>query len=317
MFSKRFIKKLSIIIVIVLIVLWFGGNLGLYLYIKYTFGSKFGKALNYTPEKLRLTESNIEAETLHLMGLKLKFPFYEEDIRHIDPLFWFDHKLHQIMIKIEDKGKVLVIIFNTLPNNLENIEESLINKMWDRILFKKEDDRSHFGFIKASHYSRFKDYSWWNLSYNIKLSSFLVLKMLSFATFEKVYDFETPYLTGFLSEGKRNNSKRSMIDFSFAVKDIFYRITFISPYETSGEIKDIITTVQPVENIEKSYKEIEDKYKNKGKTRYPEELLLLSMISLKGITMDSLNKLLKIMEDKNYKPYIIDAIKKEIEYLKR
>ncbi len=57
-------------------------------------------------------------------------------------------------------------------------------------------------------------------------------------------------------------------------------------------------------------------YENKDRSKYPEELLLVSMISIKGPTVDNLKELLKIMEDKNYKPYIIKAVKEEIESLR-
>lgn len=56
MLSKRTIKKISIIIGTMFIVVWFGVNLGLYFLSKYYVSSDPGidKTIDYTPEKLML-----------------------------------------------------------------------------------------------------------------------------------------------------------------------------------------------------------------------------------------------------------------------
>lgn len=318
--TKKLVKKLSIILGIILIVLWFGGNLGLYIFIKYSFTSEIEKVIDYIPEKLKLKEADVKAETLYLMGYKFKFPFYEEDIKSIAP-FSFEHEFSTISISLGKKDNFEGNIFlGKIPSSFsENKERSLVNKVWGRILYR---EKTYTEFMRAMHYSRLTDYSWWNLLHNIRLSELLVLKVIGLPNYEsfKVYDLETPYFSGFLREGTARNKKTSSIIFSFDLifdlKGESYSIHFMAPGDISDKFKNIISTIQPVDNIENSYKEMEALYRDK-ESRYPEELILISMITLKGSTIENLKELLRIMEEKNYDSFYIEDVKKEIEYLEK
>ncbi len=134
-------------------------------------------------------------------------------------------------------------------------------------------------------------------------------------TYENIYDVETPYLSGFLSKRKGN---KSTVDFSFELNSKYNNITFIGIKDNNVNfVTDILSTIQPLDDIEESYNEMKARYNKKVTTKYPEELLLTSLISLKGTTIDNLNELIAIMKEKNYDSFIIDTLEKEIEYLER
>lgn len=294
MLSKKTLKKIFISIAIILVVLWFGGNLGLHLFFKSMLKPDIEKAIDYIPEKLKLAKADIKTEPIHLMGLKLKFPFHKEKIKYINPLF-LNHQIGSIGIHLKDKGSA--ILFGASP-----IDQRLPN------------------FFEEMRYSRLKDFSWWNIPKNIRLIQLLTLKAISIPAFDdfKIYDLETPYLKGFLTEGITKNEKKSIFSFDFARKNKQYTITFIGINEISSyKVRDILATIEISDNIEESYKEMQNLYKNKQKSKYPEVLLMLSMISLKGSTIDNLSDLIKIMEHKNYESNIINRIKKEREFLQK
>ena len=310
MLFKKTIKKVSIIIGIAIIVLWFGGNLGFYIYHKSIFDDETEKALNKTPEKLTLSEAKVDAENISIMGFNLKFPFYKEDIISVIPLFW-EEELDTIVIFLRNRKKDqnFIVEFKTAPY----IPEAP--------LFKKIKSWIVYGAGTSEiYYSRLTDYSWWNIRHNIRLSTLLHFKLAALPKYTnyQIFDLKTPYLNGFLKEGKseyREGKFSQMVDFQFILKNKQHFIRFLSnDDETVNKARDIMTTVRPIDNIEESYKEMEVLYRSKERSRYPKELLLLSMISLKGATVDNLEELLKILEAKNYKQSHL--IEEQIEYLK-
>ena len=317
MFFKRTTKKISIIIGIVLLLLWFVGNLGLYLYLKYSILSKpsIKEAINYTPEKLKLVESDIKAEYLHLMGFKLKFPFHKEDIKYVVPTF-IDGKLWSISIffKRDDSDKRFISFQDY--EFLENIEKSFLSHLWEKIAYK---DVPFYESFKDIEHANLKDYSWWNLLSNIRLSNLLKLKAFSTEPYEKkVYDLESPYFKGILTKFNIKPGKFIQSACYFGWGDKSYSFDAVgSDKEINTTIKDMLSTIQRLDNVEESYKEIEVLYKNEENSRFPEELLLLSLISLRGSTENNLKELHKIMEDKHYKPIIMESVKEALEYQNR
>ncbi|MHA2218177.1 MAG: hypothetical protein ACXACY_19750 [Candidatus Hodarchaeales archaeon] len=325
-------KKALKIIGIILIVLWFGGNLGLYVFHKYIDSklNAYGKDyLNSTPEKLTLQEADMNAESLYLVGFKLKLPFYKEDIKNVSLIF-VGHELRNVSIFLKNKA---YISFNEDYEVTEEIKEELRDRLKDSgqdITDEKESsidriirnifeiDGTFFDITKAIEYSRLKDFSWWNLYHNVRLSTRLTLKSMYTNKFKvKSYDLETPYLQGILRNIEISNRAISTSlywdwdrkSYSFEILDVDRAI--------DSDVRNIISTIQKESNIEKSFKAMERVYKNKKETKYPEELILLSMISLKGATSENLKELLKINRDKDYQllDFAIDGIKREIDYL--
>jgi hypothetical protein len=208
-----------------------------------------------------------------------------------------------------DKGKGFISISDGLY--LKDLELSF----WDRIIWK---EASHFGIIRESYYSRPSDFSWWNLLYNIKLSYHLKTKAILAISDSHVYDLETPFIEGILTETWAKDIKdKWLIMMTFELKNKYKNIPYSISFAGYGEdkfnkAKVLLSTIRPIEDIEEGYKEIEDIYKKKERSQYPEEVLLLSMMSINGVTRENLEELVEIMERKNYSQYTIDDIKKQL-----
>lgn len=131
----------------------------------------------------------------------------------------------------------------------------------------------------------------------------------------KVYDVETPYFKGFLTE-LHPKDKVLLLDFVSEVNGDEANLTVSGNNEISSQTMSMIASIQKLDNIDESYKAIDTLYKQK-KSKYPEELLLLSIISLKGPTLENLEELLGIMQKKNYKPDYIKEVQDEVDFLKK
>jgi hypothetical protein len=310
----KIIKKLFIGTATLAIILSVLGNLGLHQVIRIFVDPVLEQMPNHTPEKLTLAPSDMKSETLHLMGLKLRFPFDREDIVQVSPSFDSDHNIDNILIKIENEEYTGVFLLMASTDILEENGEALITKDWDRILLGEE---SVLGILRAVDYARRDDFSWWNLPHNIRLTMLLILKAISMPAYEnlKVYDLKTPYLNGILRDGITPKNQKRMVELNFAHKDVMYFVSFYGTDEVDvGAVKEILSTIQPVAEREERYQEMKFLYDHRDQTGYPEELLLLSLISLKGPATDNLKKLLEIMEGKDYPTKVIETVQKEMAF---
>ncbi len=318
----RKMKKKATIAVIIILALWFTGNLGLYLCIKYSLTPEIKRAIDYIPTKLMLKEADIESGTFYFKGFKMKFPFYKKDISHVNPMY-IEHKLDNINLTSSNFEEYGHILFHVIPDRLDYPKSSLMQRAWDKIQLK---DTSFFELIKSAHYAKLTDYSWWNLIHNIRLSNLLILKAISWSqsnNFE-AFDVETQHVTGILKINtydiageQTKDPNRVNVSFDFRFQDKKYNIAFISVHRNNvDKIQKIISSIRPINNIQTSYKELKALFENSESSKYPRELILISMFSLKKPTLQDMEKLLIIMEDKKYRQFIIDSVKKEIKYLK-
>lgn len=146
----------------------------------------------------------------------------------------------------------------------------------------------------------------------------MVLKAIAVPAFEdsKVYEAETPYLKGFLRKGRSRKNGSVATHFEFEAKGKSYTLLVLTTDENDAtKVMNMISTIQPVVDIQKGYEEINAQYGHRDKTRYPDELLLLSLISLKGPTVENLNELLRLEESGQDNEFSIDSIKQEITFL--
>jgi hypothetical protein len=300
----------------IIFVLWFGANMGLYLVVKTAVPPALEAVADYIPVKLKIPESEIEADSLYFGNFKSKFPFYKEDIREVSP-FLMEHRLRIVDIFLNnEKG---MIDLNEIPDNMPEVNPSIRGKI-ENWLVGEQNYRSYFRTMGLLHYAKLKDYSWWNLRSNLRLAVNLVLKAIAIPAFgdSKVYEVETPYLKGYLRKGQSKKNNTIIIHFEFEGKGKSYTVLALTTDKNvASKVMTLISTIQPVAEIDKSYAEIEALYKHKDKLRYPEELLLLSLISIKGPTIDNMNDLLKIEESKKKNQYAIDSIRGEIDFLRR
>lgn len=320
MWKKR-LKKISIIISIVLVVLWFLSNLGIYLFFKTTFDAALKKGIDYdsVPEKLRLTSEDHAVELLPLMGVSLQLPIDKDEIGKITPMF-FDNRLDYITIKVTNNDKLPLLSMTSFSDGLRPGAGSLLEKA--KAFFVVHHD-SFVDLKHTSSYARLGDLSWWNLIHNLRLGFLLWTKVMdhsyygSYSGSYKIYDLETPHLKGLFVE-VQNKPGRSMVDFVFAWEGRYYALTFFSVGDSfKDEVRKTVASVQPVRDVQKIYQEMEKAYKNKESSRYPEELLLMSMISLKQPTTSDLKELLAVMESKQYTGFPIDHLKETIRDLEK
>lgn len=297
----------------ILVILWFVGNLGLYLFVKTFNPPALAARIDYVPEKLKLPESKMEADSLYLGDFKLKFPFYKEEIKTVSP-FFMEHRPNIGIFLSNEKG---MINYGEIQDHLPEARPSIR----DRILNWLVDEHNYSSYFKSMgqvHYAGLKDYSWWNIRYNLKLAVNLTLKVIAIPAFgdSKVYDVETPYLRGYLRRGQSIKNNMIMIDFVFGGQGKSHTLFAATPDEKVGDkIMSMLGTIQPVANIDEGYAEMEAQYRHKDKARYPEKLLLISLISLKGPTVNNLKELLRMAEDSHDNQFTIDAINQEIKSL--
>ncbi len=303
-FKNLLLKKLPIGIFVSFIAFWFTANLAMFLFLKYKVGVFEIESINNVPEKIRIEKQVVDGETLHLMGYKLKFPFYTADIKEIKPSFTNNRELHNFKIKIANNNENGYIVFSTSSNNLNNNGDTKKN------VFKKAV-KSNFEMLRAIQYTRLKDFSLWNVRHNLKLTVMLILKA-TMPHHTKIYEVETQHIDGFLEESERN---RSIMTFTFPCGDKLNTISFIDVSRNiKSNIKNIISTIQPVDNVVDSYDEIKTLYEGKKESLYPKELILLSIITLKGPKIDYLKELLNIMKMKSYDSSITESLEKQIKY---
>ncbi len=110
--------------------------------------------------------------------------------------------------------------------------------------------------------------------WNVRLNAYLTLKSITIRPGPyRIYDVKTPYVSGFFVDGSYDT-------FNFSLNERSFSITNFPAENGTYDSRDIIATIRPIENIDKAYNKMESLYENNS--GYPKELLILSMISLKG-----------------------------------
>lgn len=297
----------------IVVVLWFSANIGLYLVVKITIPPALEAVTDYVPEKLKLPDSEIEADSLYFGDFKLKFPFYKEDIETVSP-FFMEHRPNIGIFLSNEKG---MINFGEIQDHFPEANTSMRDKI-SNWLVDERDFGSYLKTMELVHYATLKDYSWWNLRSNLRLAPKLVLKAISIPAFgdSKAYEVETPHLRGYLRKGQSIKNNRIMIDFVFGGQGKSHTLFAATADEkVANKIMSMLSTIQPVANIDEGFAEMEAQYRHKDKARYPDKLLLISLISLKGPTVDNLKELLRMAEDSHDNQFAIDTINQEIKSL--
>jgi hypothetical protein len=298
-------RKLKIFLTIVgsIVITWFWGNAALQFVFYHVMASDayIRAELDRVPEKLKISESNIEDEYLNLYGYKFKIPTLKtEKIVEISH-YLFAKRLSSISLFIKDNDKTFdYMSLDEIPVWYSPVvEESLFYRLEHWLFY---EDVPFWELEERTNYARLSDLSLWNLAGNLKLYQYLTLRILSIPSTSKNfkrYEVETPHVRGFLTEIYHENRLRPFSYFSFMLNNRNYSITLSSRSEKNYDLREIIGTIRKIENIEESYDETEALYKNNP--GYPKELLILSLISLKG-------------PQENYqREYLIEELRKNLE----
>jgi hypothetical protein len=300
------IKKCWLICGIVFVSLWFIGIALLHMYKEIVIVPVFKVIGDYRPEEMTRNEAPVSSEYADLMGLDMALPFSYEEVKSVSPVF-MNHQLHSLALTFMGKEKTRrsSILLDRFPDEVKGTGGLSFNALLN--LFTPEA-RSLFEFEKAIQYARVKDFSWWNLVYDIRLMVLLTQKAIRVPAYQsdRVFFLETPYLSGILSEGKKLGNNKTITDFKFRIREAYYFLTFIMVDEKPEKIRSSVGTIREgaMRNIAKAG------------SRYPEELLLLSRIFSDGTSIQNLTKLLNSMERKDYDLKIQERVKAELEFLK-
>lgn len=272
--SKKKIKKILIILALLLVNAWFWGNavLEYYTYRILAPEDYILAELNRVPEKLKIPASDIEDEYLYFFNYGVKMPFLKGKSMDLLPLF-LNRRLYLVtMIVNNGECREITINLNQSPMGLDIFEEeSIFWRTFNRLIFRNKDDQE---LSEKIYYSKLSDLSWWNLLWNVRLNAYLTIKSITRRSGPyQTYDVKTPYVSGFLVDASYDT-------FDFTLNERSFYISSFPVENSTYDIRDIIATITPIKNIDKAYKEVEGLYNNNP--GYPEELLILSMISLKG-----------------------------------
>ncbi|MEJ2191279.1 MAG: hypothetical protein P8Y39_02875 [Nitrospirota bacterium] len=277
---------------------WFWGNAALEYFLYHGLVIEdFVVNLNQIPEKVILPETNIDGEQITLFSYAVKMPFLKEERNiKISPHI-YERSLSSIdLLFYENDGLSAIISFSESPWVTYRENESLYDRFREGIIYGS--DRSCKKFLTETHYSRLSDLSWWNPIQNLRSFPYLFVKLT--ATTGKMYDVKTPHIAGFLRESADGTSS----NFEFCNDDKFDSFHIALKRSTGKEfpIRDIVSTITKVDDIDEAYTNMKALYENNP--GYPERLLILSMISLKG-------------PQENYqRRYLIEVLKEQLEWVK-
>lgn len=284
----RYLSRIAAI----LVVLWFGANMWMYVSTKTSFSPEFLEQINNVPRELTISDSNIQVKNFYFWGFTLKFPFYKSDL---EKSFWsFPDPYHRL--------KELSILLN--------------NKKGFISFDKMSSDASSFGFRQIFYDSKLADFSWWDIQKNVFLLSDLWLKSTLIGVYgSSAFNVQTPYLKGFLTcehDIKRNNY---FIEFEFAVNNETYSFSGRVPdKKTADKFMSMLGTIQPITNKDKAIAETKALLVHKDQSPYPEDLLLCSLMSLRGPDVQSMKELKRLAEE-GHDTSDANSIDEEIKFL--
>jgi hypothetical protein len=294
--SKKKIKKILIILALLFVNAWFWGNAALEydIYdfcIEFEFEGKeyencYSTELKHIPDKLTLTEADIDGKYLYFYTYKMKIPFINDESLKIHHGLT-GRQFYKISLSVGKSGSGSQIGLYNLSNIDDNDSESLFSKIIALIYGEVSEDE----YVEKLYYTRPSDMSWWNLRENLRIREYLTVKVELLPSGRR-YDVTTPHVRGFLIEGAAYDS------FHFVLDGRRHFIFLTGPPEFSS--RNLIGTIRPIENVDEAYNEIEALYHNN--LGYPEELLILSMISLKGPV------------ENYHKQFLIKKLKRKVDF---
>lgn len=296
-------KKILLISLIVLLIVWIGGNLGLYLFAKhFLIGEDRLELFNNVPEIIEIKYTETDVEKIYFGDIEFILAPRGYDLVDIYPGVYIQERevekysVHStLMFKYANERKNITIYFN-------NTDQKLV------------DD-----YIEFSNYT-LNDFSLWNTLYNYNSFYKLAAKWILLPSnndLEKypLYIVNSQYFKGFwkVSSGK----KSSLLSFDFSTKENSYSIMLPGSDRDliTDNMKNIISSIKPFENKEEVTSELKSKYKNETAI-FEKELALISLITIEGPTVEYLSDLKELLIEKSAREENIGDIQEQIDILK-
>ncbi len=295
-------NKILLIIFILILVLWFGSNLGLYLFTNYfVVGKESIELINKVPETINISYKQTDGQKIYFGDIEFTLAPRGYDSVEIYPSVYIDQQ------EVEKYSIYLILMFK-YANERKTITIYLNNTD-----LKLADD-----YIEFSNYS-IDDFSLWNTLHNYNSFYKIAAKWImlpSNADLEKypLSIVNTQYFKGFW---KINSGKNTILSsFDFSTKGKSYTIMLVDSDEVvSTEMNNIISSIKPIEDSQNVIEILSSNYK-KGVSIFEKQLALISLISIEGPTIDNLLELKKLMIQEGARVENIDDLQKQIEPLK-
>jgi len=295
-------NKILLIIFILILVLWFGSNLGLYLFTNYfVVGKESIELINKVPETINISYKQTDGQKIYFGDIEFTLAPRGYDSVEIYPSVYIDQQ------EVEKYSIYLILMFK-YANERKTITIYLNNTD-----LKLADD-----YIEFSNYS-IDDFSLWNTLHNYNSFYKIAAKWImlpSNADLEKypLSIVNTQYFKGFW---KINSGKNTILSsFDFSTKEKSYTIMLVDSDEVvSTEMNNIISSIKPIEDSQNVIEILSSNYK-KGVSIFEKQLALISLISIEGPTIDNLSELKKLLIQKGARTENIEDIQEQIEILK-
>ena len=131
---------------------------------------------------------------------------------------------------------------------------------------------------------------------------------------------EPPKLRGVLRERIDWDNNKFGYYFDFVVRDKVYSL-MILPNKSNRDIafnnfKEILSGIEPFDDIKECHKIMIEQYKNNELSKYPEVLLLTSLISLTDPNIENMTELRDLLKKKKYSEDFIKTVQEQIDILK-
>lgn len=294
-------KKILLISIVVIIFLWFGSNLGLYLLTKYiVVGEERLELFNKVPESIEIKYRETDGEKIYFGDIEFTLAPRGYDLVEIYPSVYIDQQ------EVEKYSIYLILSFK-YANERKRIIIDLNNTDQELV-----DD-----YIEFLNYT-LNDLSLWNTLHNYNSFYKLAAKWILLPRnndLEKypLYIVNSQYFKGFWKISSGENTILSSFDFSTKGKS--YTIMLVDSDEVvSTEMNNIISSIKPIEDSQNVIEILSSNYK-KEESIFEKQLSLISLISIEGPTIENLTELKKLLVQKDARTEKIEDLQKQIEIL--
>jgi len=222
-------NKILLIIFILILVLWFGSNLGLYLFTKYfVVGKESIELINKVPDTIEITYKDFDGQKIYFGDIKFTLPIEHHKSIKVTQLINIDRKNI-------NKYSLTLLMFISYENKRKSI--TISNGVFDSNYLDRRIELSN---------STLLNYSTWNIIENIGLYKKLVLKSIVLINKLNSENYQTYIVSGQSYKGFWRSFQLSsdLSRFIVNVKDSSYSLDLIyQNAEFSDDMKNIISSI--------------------------------------------------------------------------
>ena len=296
-------KKILLISLIVILVLWFGSNFGLYLVTKHIVVGEDRLALfNKVPETIEIKYKESDGQKIYFGNIELRIAQRGFDSAKVYPSVYIDEQ------DVEKYSIYLILMFKyanerkTITIDLNNTDLKLVDS-----------------YIEFSNYT-INDFSLWNTLHNYNSFYKLAAKAIILPSNNDLETYpltivNTKYLKAFWTINSRKKTSSTNIEFSKRGKSYTIFLFGSDQQVITDDMKNILSSIKPIEDNKTITQELLSRYKEE-ESIFKKQLSLISLISIEGPTIENLTKLKKLLIQKGAREENIEDIQEQIKILK-